>query len=101
MHCISLLQIVLVAICPFLAFLLKFVRKDAGHPRLDEARLFDEETETAGSSTAIQPVINVTLCGRERDEISYLRAIWKSFNTPFIKCAHYAVSANFSKQSNL
>ena len=74
---------------------------DSGQPRLDEAHLFEWETETAGSSTAIQPVINVTLCGGERDEISYPRAIWKSFNTPFIKCAHYAVSANSSKQSNL
>ena len=59
------------------------------------------EIEAAETSTTIQPVINVTLCGGKRDEISYPKAIWKSFNTPFIKCAHYAVSANFSKQSNL
>lgn len=86
------LQILLVAMCPLLAFLLKFVRKDEGQPRLDEACLFDNEIEAAETSTTIQPVINVTLCGGKRDEISYPKAIWKSFNTPFIKCAHYAVS---------
>ena len=70
--------------CPLLAFLLKFVRKEEGQPRLDEARLFDNEIEAAETSTTIQPVINVTLCGGKRDEISYPKAIWKSFNTPFI-----------------
>lgn len=84
----------LVCICPFLAFLLKFVRKDAQQPRLDEAYLFKNRDESIETSTAIQPVINVSLCGTGPDEISYTKAIYKSFTTPFVVYAHYTVSTN-------
>ena len=86
---------------PFTVFLLVFVRKRDGDPRLDERQddpvvISDLETDDSeDKSPAIyKPLINVTLIGKRENEISYPMAIYRAFRSPIVKCIHFSVSDN-------
>lgn len=87
------------AIFPLAAFLLKFVRKKDGDPRMDERQedpmYIDDLTRNDAedrSPMVYRPLIAVTLTGHGDHEISWPSAIYRAFRSPIVKCIHYSVS---------
>ncbi|XP_067945054.1 transient receptor potential cation channel subfamily M member-like 2 [Watersipora subatra] len=95
--------IVLFAFLPLMAFLLKFVRKKDDEQRMDERQqeiLTIEDTHKSPQFDQFSPdhknLIPVTLLGRQENEISYPRAIYRGLCSPIVKCIHYAVRRLFT-----